>query len=71
MNSQIWDFNLGQSRGPEDTSRMDAAYETKGAASFTINNFVNHINETCTTKAKGVKESCKVIVFIKFEESSV
>ncbi|KAL1217376.1 Zinc finger protein CONSTANS-LIKE 15 [Cardamine amara subsp. amara] len=57
--SQIWDFNLGQSRGPEDTSRMEAAYETKGAASFTIKNFVDHINETCSTKAKGIKEICK------------
>ncbi|KFK44677.1 hypothetical protein AALP_AA1G289100 [Arabis alpina] len=57
--TQIWDFNLGQSREPEDTSRMEAAYVTKGAASFTINNFVDVMNESCSTNAKGVKEICK------------
>ncbi|AAG26959.1 CONSTANS family zinc finger protein, putative [Arabidopsis thaliana] len=57
QSSQIWDFNLGQSRGPEDTSRVEAAYVGKGAASsFTINNFVDHMNETCSTNVKGVKE---------------
>nr|UOF76522.1 CONSTANS-like protein [Olimarabidopsis pumila] len=59
QSSQIWDFNLGQSRGSKDTSRMEAAYETKCAASFTINNFVDHINETCSTNTKGVKDNCK------------
>ncbi|XP_019095219.1 PREDICTED: zinc finger protein CONSTANS-LIKE 15-like [Camelina sativa] len=59
QSSQIWDFNLGQSRGPEDTSRMEAAYVAKGAASFTINNFVDNMNETCSTNVKGVKRICK------------
>ena len=36
---------------------MEAAYVGKGAASsFTINNFVDHMNETCSTNVKGVKE---------------
>ncbi|CAN8304057.1 unnamed protein product [Cochlearia groenlandica] len=54
--TQIWDFNLGQTRGTEDTSRI----ETKGSASFTINNSMDLVNETCyTTTTKGVKEILK------------
>lgn len=60
VNLQIWDFNLGRSRGPEDTSGMEAAYVTNGAASFTIKNLVDHGNRTCPTNTKGVKEICKV-----------
>lgn len=71
VNLQIWDFNLGQSRGPEDTGRMEAAYVTKGAASFTINNFFDVMNETCSTNAKGVKEICKVIVLINLRCFSI
>jgi len=56
QSTQIWDFNLGQSREPEDGSRMEAAYANKDAASFTINTFVGHMNESCSTKAKGVKD---------------
>ncbi|XP_010499298.1 PREDICTED: zinc finger protein CONSTANS-LIKE 15 [Camelina sativa] len=59
QSSQIWDFNLGQLRGPEDTSQMEAAYLAKGAASFAINNFVDNMNETCSTNVKGVKRICK------------
>ncbi|CAH2034122.1 unnamed protein product [Thlaspi arvense] len=59
QNTQIWDFNLGQSRGPEDNGQMKAEYATKDAASFTINNFVELTNDTCSTKAKGVKEIFK------------
>jgi len=62
---------LGQSRGPEDTSRVEAAYVGKGAASsFTINNFVDHMNETCSTNVKGVKEIKKVIVLINLSHLS-
>ncbi|CAF2252837.1 unnamed protein product [Brassica rapa] len=57
QSTQIWDFKLGQSREPEDSSRMKAAYVTKDAASFKINSFVEvKKNDTCSTKAKGVKE---------------
>ncbi|KAF8055028.1 hypothetical protein N665_1305s0015 [Sinapis alba] len=59
QSTQIWDFNLGQSREPEDSSRMKAAYVTKDAASFKINSFVEVKNDTCCTKAKGVKEFCQ------------
>lgn len=61
MKLQIWDFNLGQSREPEDCSRMEAAYDTKDAASFTINSFAGRMNEACSTKAKGVKEISQVV----------
>ncbi|KAJ4871788.1 Zinc finger protein CONSTANS-LIKE 15 [Raphanus sativus] len=55
QSTQIWDFNLGQSREPEDTSRVEAAaYDIKDAASFKIKK-----NDTCSTKAKGVKEICQ------------
>lgn len=50
---------------------MEAADVTKGAASFTINNFVDHMNETCSTNAKGVKGICKVIVLINLSYLSV
>ncbi|ESQ34057.1 hypothetical protein EUTSA_v10007673mg [Eutrema salsugineum] len=59
QSTQIWDFNLGQSRIPEETSRAEAAYVTKDAASFTINNFVDLMNDTCSTKPKVVKEICQ------------
>ena len=52
---------MGQSREPEDSSRMKAAYVTKDAASFKINSFVEvKKNDTCSTKAKGVKEIFQV-----------
>ncbi|KAJ0233754.1 Zinc finger protein CONSTANS-LIKE 15 [Hirschfeldia incana] len=40
QSTQIWDFNLGQSREPEDNSRVEAAYDIKYAASFKINSSV-------------------------------
>ena len=51
---QIWDFNLGQSRDTKD------AYVTKDDKSFTINSFVDLMNDTCSTKPKGVKQICQV-----------
>ncbi|KAG2320747.1 hypothetical protein Bca4012_056217 [Brassica carinata] len=48
--TQIWDFNLGQSR---DTN------VTKDAKSFTINSFVDLMNDTCSTKPKGAKQICQ------------
>ncbi|CAH8299387.1 unnamed protein product [Eruca vesicaria subsp. sativa] len=53
--TQIWDFNLGQSR---DT--REDGYATKDAKSFTINSFVDLMNDTCSTKPKGgVKQICQ------------
>ncbi|KAG2269722.1 hypothetical protein Bca4012_062735 [Brassica carinata] len=52
QSTRIWDFNLGQSREPEDTSRTDPA-------SFKVNSFVDFLNDTCSSKAKGVKEICQ------------
>ncbi|CAN7094012.1 unnamed protein product [Brassica rapa subsp. narinosa] len=55
--TQIWDFNLGQSREPEDTIRTEAAEcVTKDAASFKVNSIVKLLNDACSTKAKRVKE---------------
>ncbi|CAF1972187.1 BnaCnng51750D [Brassica napus] len=51
--TQIWDFNLGQSRDTKD------AYVTKDDKSFTINSFVDLMNDTCSTKPKGVKQICQ------------
>ncbi|CAH8349613.1 unnamed protein product [Eruca vesicaria subsp. sativa] len=60
QSTQIWDFNLGQSREPEDSSRREAAYVAKDAASFKLNSFVEvKKNDTCSTKAKGVKDICQ------------
>ncbi|KAL0698770.1 hypothetical protein Bca4012_054892 [Brassica carinata] len=59
QSTQIWDFNLGRSREPEDSSRIEAAYATKDAAEFKINSFVEVKNDICPTKVKGVKEICQ------------
>ncbi|KAJ0235457.1 Zinc finger protein CONSTANS-LIKE 15 [Hirschfeldia incana] len=48
--TKIWDFNLGQSRDTKD------AYVTKDDKSFTINSFVDLMNDTCSTKPKSVKQ---------------
>ncbi|CDY68819.1 BnaAnng28480D [Brassica napus] len=57
QSTQIWDFNLGQSREPEDTIRTEAAAcVTKDAASFKVNSIVKLLNDACSTKAKRVKE---------------
>ncbi|KAJ0257926.1 Zinc finger protein CONSTANS-LIKE 15 [Hirschfeldia incana] len=46
QSTQIWDFNLGQSREPEDTG-----------AAFKVNSFIKLLNDS--TKAKGAKEICQ------------
>ncbi|KAH0878684.1 hypothetical protein HID58_066078 [Brassica napus] len=57
VNLQIWDFNLEQSREPQDTIRTEAAAcVTKDAASFKVNSIVKLLNDACSTKAKRVKE---------------
>ncbi|CAN6881894.1 unnamed protein product [Brassica oleracea var. botrytis] len=57
QSTQIWDFNLEQSREPQDTIRTEAAAcVTKDAASFKVNSIVKLLNDACSTKAKRVKE---------------
>ncbi|AEC08844.1 B-box type zinc finger protein with CCT domain-containing protein [Arabidopsis thaliana] len=52
QNTQIWDFNLGQSRNPDEPSPV----ETKGST-FTFNNVTHLKNDTRTTNMNAFKES--------------
>lgn len=53
--SQIWDFNLGQSRNPEEPSPV----ETKGST-FTFNEVTHVKNDTRATNVKAFKETYQV-----------
>ncbi|CAE6027323.1 unnamed protein product [Arabidopsis arenosa] len=52
QSTQIWDFNLGQSRNPEEPSPV----ESKGST-FTFNNVTHLKNDTQTTNVKAFKET--------------
>ncbi|KAG7569022.1 B-box-type zinc finger [Arabidopsis thaliana x Arabidopsis arenosa] len=55
QSTQIWDFNLGQSRNPEEPSPVEPEGST-----FTFNNVTHLKNDTRATNVKAFKETYQV-----------